>query len=52
MILFFEGKIIISTNLAESSVTIDNIVYVIDSGYVKIKYFDYLRSILIKCLLN
>ena len=43
--LNYVGKIIVSTNLAESSVTIDNIVYVIDSGFVKIKYFDFLRSI-------
>lgn len=33
-------KAIIATNIAETSVTIPGIVYVIDSGFVKIKYFD------------
>ncbi|GAW79692.1 ATP-dependent RNA helicase prh1 [Plasmodium gonderi] len=33
-------KVILSTNIAETSVTIPNIKYVIDSGRVKIKFFD------------
>ncbi|KAG9389519.1 Helicase associated domain (HA2) [Carpediemonas membranifera] len=33
-------KIVLSTNIAETSLTIDNIVYVVDSGYVKMKDFD------------
>jgi HrpA-like RNA helicase len=31
-------KIIVSTNIAEACVTIDNIAYVIDSMHVKIRY--------------
>ncbi|SCO65858.1 ATP-dependent RNA helicase prh1, putative [Plasmodium vivax] len=33
-------KVILSTNVAETSVTIPNIKYVVDSGRVKIKFFD------------
>jgi ATP-dependent RNA helicase DDX35 len=33
-------KVIVSTNIAEASVTIDGIVYVIDSGFVKLRIFD------------
>ena len=33
-------KIIVSTNLAETSVTIEGVVYVIDCGFVKVKTFD------------
>ncbi|KJP89588.1 hypothetical protein AK88_00799 [Plasmodium fragile] len=33
-------KVILSTNIAETSVTIPNIKYVVDSGRVKIKFFD------------
>ncbi|KAF2645877.1 P-loop containing nucleoside triphosphate hydrolase protein [Massarina eburnea CBS 473.64] len=33
-------KVIIATNIAEASVTIENIVYVIDVGYVKLRAYD------------
>ncbi|OON17782.1 helicase protein, partial [Opisthorchis viverrini] len=33
-------KVIVSTNLAETSITIPGIRYVIDSGYAKIKFWD------------
>jgi ATP-dependent RNA helicase DDX35 len=33
-------KVVISTNIAEASVTIDNIVYVVDCGFVKQKSYD------------
>ncbi|KAI1753849.1 P-loop containing nucleoside triphosphate hydrolase protein [Xylaria castorea] len=33
-------KVVLSTNIAEASVTIDGIVYVIDSGLVKLRAFD------------
>ena len=34
------GKIVVATNIAETSITIENIVYVIDSCFVKIKHYD------------
>jgi hypothetical protein len=42
--LAFCRKIVIATNIAESSVTIDDIVYVIDCGRAKIKMFDPKRN--------
>lgn len=33
-------KVILSTNIAEASVTIDGIVFVLDSGYVKLRNYD------------
>ena len=33
-------KIVLATNIAETSITIDDIVYVINSGYIKMKNFD------------
>ena len=33
------GQVVISTNLAETSITIDDIVYVIDAGLVKEKQY-------------
>ena len=30
-------KVVVSTNIAETSLTVDGIIYVIDTGYVKMK---------------
>lgn len=38
-------KVIISTNIAEASVTIEGIVYVIDCGFVKLRAFDPISAI-------
>ena len=44
-------KVILATNIAETSVTIENIKYVVDTGYVKMKYFNVISGIdsLITC---
>jgi ATP-dependent RNA helicase DDX35 len=34
-----ERKVIVATNVAEASVTIEGIVYVVDSGFVKVHSF-------------
>ena len=33
-------KIVVSTNIAEASITIDNIAYVVDSCYMKMKFYN------------
>ena len=35
-----ERKVIVATNIAEASVTIEGVVYVIDTGFVKLRAFD------------
>jgi ATP-dependent RNA helicase DDX35 len=33
-------KVVVATNIAEASITIDNIVYVVDCGFVKVRSYD------------
>lgn len=40
-----ERKIIFATNIAETSVTIDGIVFIVDSGFTKNLVFDSARNI-------
>lgn len=44
-------KVVIATNIAETSITIPGVKYVIDSGFVKLNYFDFRRGVdmLITC---
>lgn len=37
---YFNRKCIVSTNIAETSITLDGIKYVVDSGLSKVKYYD------------
>ena len=37
-------KVILSTNIAETSVTIDDVVFVIDTGYIKSQKFNYANN--------
>ena len=36
---------ILATNIAESSVTIDDVVYVVNTGTVKVKTFDLTKKV-------
>ncbi|XP_068081354.1 ATP-dependent DNA/RNA helicase DHX36 isoform X2 [Anabrus simplex] len=42
-------KIIVSTNIAETSITIDDVVYIIDSGKMKVKNYDVEKNISVLC---
>ncbi len=39
-----ERRIIVSTNIAESSITIEGVVYIVDSMYHKTKIYDYKKG--------
>ena len=38
--LSFFNQVIVATNIAETSLTVDGIIFVIDSGYCKLKVFN------------
>lgn len=38
-------KVVVATNIAETSITIDGIKYVIDCGYVKVRSFQQSKAI-------
>lgn len=44
LIQFLSCQIVLATNIAETSVTIDDVVYVVDSGRVKERQFDLSRN--------
>lgn len=47
-------KVIVSTNVAETSITIEGIKYVVDSGFMKLNYFDFTGSVetLVTCSIS
>lgn len=49
VILLFHRKIVLATNIAESSITIDDVVYVVDCGKAKETSYDALNKL--ACLL-
>ena len=38
-------KVILATNIAETSLTIEGVKYVVDSGFVKLQYYDFVNNI-------
>jgi len=39
-----QRKVILATNIAETSITVDDVVYVIDAGKIKVKSFDHTNN--------
>jgi hypothetical protein len=42
--IYYVEQVVLATNIAETSVTIDDVVYVVDSGKIKEKQFDPSRN--------
>lgn len=40
MVIWFPSQVVIATNIAETSLTIDGIYYVVDPGFVKQKVYN------------